>query len=138
MPRTLRPDFATASVGLTLPAQHKNLARLHDWLLNEVGLLDGETVLASTNYQQGSFGRLPNHVLLVTDKRIAFTHDGGVRSIPLSSIDTRRIGLKAGLISGDLNLLTDSGESLNFKKGVSLAIQEVAQLILHNGESGTT
>jgi hypothetical protein len=39
MTRTLRPDFATASAGLTLPAQHRNLARLHDWLVDNVGLL---------------------------------------------------------------------------------------------------
>ncbi|MGY1741164.1 MULTISPECIES: hypothetical protein [unclassified Blastococcus] len=134
MTRALRPDFATASVGLTLPAQHKNLARLHDWLLDEVGLLEGESVLATTNYQQGSFGRLPNHVLLVTNKRIAFTHDGGVRSIPLSKIDTSRIGLKAGMINGELTLQTDAGESLHFKKGVSLSIQEVAQLIIHSAD----
>ncbi|SDC77062.1 hypothetical protein SAMN05660690_2480 [Geodermatophilus telluris] len=131
MTSLLRPDFATASAALVGNAQRQNLARLHTWLVDEVGLLPGETVLAVSNYQEGSFGRLPNHVVLVTDQRIAFTHDGGLRSIPLSQIDATRVGLRTGLVNGELTLLTTGGEALRFKKGVSLAIQEVAEYTIH-------
>src|SRR4051812_33282990 len=72
MSRMLRSDFATASVGLVGNAHRNNLVRLHDWLIDEVGLLPHETVLGVANYQQGSFGRLPNHMLLVTDECIAY------------------------------------------------------------------
>jgi hypothetical protein len=131
----LRPDFATASVGLVGNAQRDNLGRLHDWLIDEVGLLPHETVLSVANYQQGSFGRLPNHVLLVTDERIAYTHDGGLRSIPLTNIDTSRVGLKVSLVNGELTLLTTEGESLRFRKGASLSIQEVAQHVMDNART---
>ncbi len=130
MTSLLRPDFATVSAGLVGSAQRQNLARLHEWLVDELGLLPGEMVLGVTNYQEGSFGRLPNHVLLVTDQRIAFTHDGGLRSVPLSQIDASRIGLKTGLVNGELALVTRDGETLRFKKGVSLSVQEVAEYVV--------
>jgi hypothetical protein len=130
MAAPLRTDFAQAGRHLVGSPQRNNLQRLHDWLLEE-GMPSDEHVVAITNYQQGRFGRLPNHVLLVTRQRIAYTHDGGMRSLPLSELDTSRIGIKAGIINGELTLVCRDGELLQFRKGVSLAIQEVADAIQH-------
>jgi hypothetical protein len=47
--KPLRSDFASASIGLTLPAQHKNLGKLHDWLVDEVGISRHEQIIALTN-----------------------------------------------------------------------------------------
>ena len=129
MPKPLRSDFAAASVGLTLPAQHKNLGNLHDWLVEEVGIGPQELVIALTNYQQGRFGRLPSHVLLVTTRRVAYTHDGGLRSVPLSDLDASRIGLKAGVVNGEITLVLRSGEQLNFRRGMSVGMMQIAAAI---------
>lgn len=132
--KPLRPDFASASVGLTLPGQRKNLEHLHDWLIDELAIAPQELVVALTNYQQGRFGRLPSHILVVTTERIAFTHDGGLRSVPLADLDTNRIGLKAGLVNGEVTLLTQSGEQLKFRRGMSIAMQEVASAVRQLGD----
>lgn len=126
VPKLLRSDFASASIGLTLPGQHKNLAELHDWLTDELGINASERVVALTNYQQGRFGRLPTHILLVTTDRIAYTHDAGMRSVPLPEVDTSRVGLRAGLVNGDLTVVLRSGEELGFRRGMSMGMQEVA------------
>jgi hypothetical protein len=129
LPKPMRHDFATASVGLTLPAQHKNLGKLHDWLIDEVQIDVSEQVEALTNYQQGRFGRLPSHILLVTTARVAFTHDGGLRAIPLSDLYLGRVGLRVGLTSGEMTLVLRSGEELTFRRGMSMAMQEVASAL---------
>lgn len=126
MPKPMRRDFAEQAIGLTLPAQHRNLKSLHDWLIDEIGMLPGEQIVASTNYQQGRFGRLPSHVLLVSTERIAYSHDSGLRSIPLHELDLTRIGVRVGLASGDVTLVTTSGEELTFRRGISIAMSQVA------------
>ena len=132
----LRNDFAEASVGLTLPAQRKHLAELHEWLVDGGRMVEGERVLALTNYQQGRFGRLPTHILLVTTGRIAFTYDDGVRSIPMSEVDTSGISVSAGVVHGRITIPLRDGGSLTFRRGKSLAMAEVAgALRLHGSPS---
>lgn len=125
----LRADFAEAAMSLVTSSQKRNLKALHDWLVDELEISASETVLAVTNYQQGHFGRLPSHILLVTSERIAFTHDGGMRGVPLRKIDVSKMGLDLGLINGQVSFLLDDGEVLTFKKGVSLAVGEVASIV---------
>jgi len=134
VPKPLRSDFASASVGLALPAQRKNLGKLHDWLVDEVGIDSRERVVALSNYQQGRFGRLPTHILLVTTHRLAFTHDKGLRSIPLVELDTTRVGIKSGLASAEVTFVLRSGELINFRRGMTLGMQEVAEAIRQGGE----
>jgi hypothetical protein len=67
--------------------------------------------------------------LLVTTQRVAYTHDGGLRSVPLSDLDTSRISLKAGTVNGEITLFMRNGEQLNFRRGMSLGMQEVATAI---------
>ncbi|USQ79192.1 hypothetical protein NF556_16450 [Ornithinimicrobium faecis] len=122
----MRSDFTKAGSTLNMPRQRENYRQLHDWLVNELALPATERVLAVTNYQQGRFGRMPSHVLLVTSARIAYTHDGGLRALPLSDLDPNRLGLKTGVVNGELVLATTSGEELIFRRGMSLAIQEVS------------
>ncbi|SNR97484.1 hypothetical protein SAMN06272737_1526 [Blastococcus mobilis] len=91
MSRMLRSDFATASVGLVGNAHRNNLGRLHDWLIDEVGLLPHATVLGVANYRQGSFGRLPNHMLLVTD-------EWGLLQVRLTTVGTDHAATAAWLV----------------------------------------
>jgi hypothetical protein len=133
----MRADFAQASVGLLLPQQKKNLQRLHDWLIDEQHLPDHERVLALTNYQQGRFGRMPSHIFLVTSRRIAYTHDGGLRSIAIEDVDTSRIGLRAGVGSGDVTVALRNGEELTFRRGITLSMQEVATTLTGLGHGAT-
>ena len=126
LPKVLRADFAAASIGFVLPAQRENLAKLHDWLIVEVGISADEVVVASSNYQQGRFGRMPSHVVLLTTHRLAFTHDGGLRAAPLSEVDSTRIGLRLGVASGDLSVALLDGTTLDFRRGMTAGIHELA------------
>lgn len=129
----LRNDFAQASSGLTLPAQKRNLAGLHQWLVDEARALDGEHVVALTNFQQGRFGRFPTHILLVTTVRMVFTHDGGIRAVSLDDIDTERVDVSAGIVHGEITIALRNGETLSFRRGMSLGMQEVAAALMAHG-----
>lgn len=129
----LRNDFVQASVGLTLPAQKRHLADLHEWLVDGGRMLDDEKVVSLTNFQQGRLGRMPVHILLVTTARIAFTHDGGIREVPLTEILTGQIEVSAGIVHGQITIpLRDNG-SLSFRRGKSLAMAEVAHALRAHG-----
>lgn len=125
MAAILRSDFARVAVGLVTSGQRGNLQRLHDWLIDEVGLIDDESAVAATNYQQGRFGRLPNHVVILTTHRLAYTHDKGLRGIPIRKIDTSRVGLNAGIVNGEISIQLHDGETLTFRRGASLSMQEM-------------
>jgi hypothetical protein len=122
----LRNDFEQASVGLTLPAQKRHVADLNEWLVDGSRLLDDERVVALTNFQQGRLGRMPVHILLVTTARIAFTHDGGIGSIPLADIETSGVDVSAGIVHGVITIPLRDGTKLTFRRGMSLAMAEVA------------
>ena len=129
----LRNDFVEASIGLTLRAQKRHLADLHKKLVDEGRMRDDEHVVSLTNYQQGRFGRLPTHILVVTSARIAYTHDGGFRSIPLDDVDPSSISIRAGIVHGEITFELRDGETLWFRRGMSLAMQEVATAITSHG-----
>ena len=133
MATPLRSDFVQASVGLNLPAQKRRLADLHEWLVDGRRMDDDEHVVALTNFQQGRVGRMPSHILLVTTARIAYTHDGGIRAIPLSDIDTSRIDVSAGIVHGQITIPLRRGGSLTFRRGMSLAMAEVAGALRLHG-----
>jgi hypothetical protein len=69
----------------------------------------------------------------VTTARIAYTHDSGFRSIPLDDVDPTSIGIRAGIVHGEIRMALRNGEALRFRRGMSLAVQEVAAAILGHG-----
>lgn len=129
----LRNDFVQASVGLTLPAQKRRLADLHEWLVDGGRMDDDERVVALTNFQQGRLGRMPTHILLVTTARIAFTHDRGIGSIPLADIETSGVDVTAGIVHGVIVIPLRDGTKLTFRRGMSLAMAEVAGALRTHG-----
>jgi hypothetical protein len=129
----LRNDFVEASATLTLPAQKRHLAELHAWLVDGGRLLEGEKVVALTNFQQGGVGRMPVQILLVTTARVVFTHDDGIRAIPLTYVDTDKVGASAGVVHGQVTIPLRDGELLTFRRGMSLAMIGVAQALRAHG-----
>lgn len=70
---------------------------------------------------------------MVTSARIAHTHDGGFRSIPLDDVDPSSISIRAGIVHGEITFELRDGETLRFRRGMSLAVQEVTAAITRQG-----
>lgn len=126
----VRRDFARVAEFLVFDGQKKNLQELHDWLIYELNMPASEIVVALTNYQEGNPFRLPSHILVVTTERVAFTHGGGMRTIPHGQVDLERSTADIGDVHGDLVLALTDGEIYRFKRGEAAPMRQVESAIV--------
>lgn len=129
MGSTMRPDFTAYAASLPMPAQRKNLQLIHDDLVGGRGLPSVERVLAVMNFQLGKFLGRPTHVLVLTTARLTYTHDGGVRSIPVESLDPAGLSRNYGAVDRDLVVQLRTGELLRFRKSPPALVNEMAQAL---------